>query len=127
LLFVKDIETTRSFFESHLGLEIAEEIGGSTVFLRVPESTNHHDLGLIVLEDAHPPSRPTTCPFHVAWEVSAVEELVDATRESHVSGCYSCASDHGMSLSLYAKDLKVTSSRSFGRFHEASGASGVRN
>ncbi|NIR38146.1 MAG: VOC family protein, partial [Actinobacteria bacterium] len=59
VLFVSDLELALTFYSEVLGfVAIAREPRANAVFLRAPESTNHHDLGLFGLgPDAAPRRR----------------------------------------------------------------------
>jgi catechol-2,3-dioxygenase len=81
-------------------------MGRAAVFLRASASENHHDLALFsVGADAPRPQRGQVGLYHLAWEVPTIDDLV-ATR-GHLAqlGALVGASDHGVSKSLYAKDI----------------------
>ena len=76
-------------------------------FLRAPDSTNDHDLGLFEIGDDAGSSgagRTTVGLYHLAWEVPAIEDLADASRLLSEAGALGGASDHGVSKSLYGHD-----------------------
>jgi catechol-2,3-dioxygenase len=76
------------------------------VFLRANGSDNHHDLGLFGIgADAPPPSQGRQVGmYHAAWEVASIQDLSKAREALMQSGHLLGESDHGNSLSLYAKD-----------------------
>ena len=106
VLWVRDLERMTNFYSSLLGLEVAERLGEDAVFLRVPDSDNHHDLGLIQLgpDAADTPEAPHTGLYHVAWEVASPQDLRDARDALTEASVLVGESEHGNSLSLYAKD-----------------------
>jgi catechol-2,3-dioxygenase len=106
VLFVRDAQKSRAFYQDLLGFELVESIGDSAVFLRANGSDNHHDLGLFGIgPQAPPPGRGDRVGlYHLAWEVETIEDLARAQVELAEAGALSGQSDHGNSLSLYAKD-----------------------
>jgi catechol-2,3-dioxygenase len=76
------------------------------VFLRANGSDNHHDLGLFGIgPDAPPPTQGRQVGmYHAAWEVASIEDLAHARDALLQSGALAGESDHGNSLSLYARD-----------------------
>lgn len=107
VLYVRDVEVSRAFYEQALGFETLIHLPGQAAFLRAPGSTNDHDLGLFRIgSDAGPSGagRSTVGLYHLAWEVDTLDELerlkdVLAERRSLVG-----ASDHLTTKSLYARD-----------------------
>ncbi|HEV7662553.1 MAG TPA: VOC family protein [Chloroflexota bacterium] len=89
-----------------MGFTIVEMPSPQAVFLRANGSDNHHDLGLFgVGPDAGPPSQGRQVGmYHAAWEVATIQDLSKARDAMQRSGHLVGESDHGNSLSLYAKD-----------------------
>jgi catechol-2,3-dioxygenase len=107
VLYVRDAEVTASFHERLLGFERLPMGFPGAVFLRAPGSTNDHDLGLFsVGEGAHPSAagRGSVGLYHLAWEVSTLEDLEDLSAKLSEAHALVGASDHGTTKSLYAKD-----------------------
>ncbi len=103
VLWVNDAEHAATFYCDVLGFTIAASIEGA-VFLRAGGSTNDHDLGLFSVG-----SRPTTPRsvglYHLAWQVDTLDELVVIRKRLSTANALVGASDHGVSKSLYGKDL----------------------
>jgi catechol-2,3-dioxygenase len=106
VLWVRDAQRALAFYRDVLGFSIVEMPSPQAVFLRANGSDNHHDLGLFgVGPDAGPPSQGRQVGmYHAAWEVAAIEDLAKARDALLESGQLVGESDHGNSLSLYAKD-----------------------
>jgi catechol-2,3-dioxygenase len=107
VLYVRDVDVTRAFYEEVLGFREVMGVPGRASFLQAPASTNDHDLGLFAVgADAGPSSagRGTVGMYHVAWEVETLEDLRgirdELSRRSHLVG----ASDHGTTKALYGVD-----------------------
>jgi len=111
VLFVSDVRRSVEFYRAALGMEVVDDLG-QAAFLRLPESGNHHDLGLF---SAGPTGEPGAGPtaqgrpagpglYHLAWEVDAFDTLVERRAALLELGALVGESDHGVSLSLYAHD-----------------------
>jgi catechol-2,3-dioxygenase len=106
VLYVRDAQRARTFYQDVLGFVVVETMGDQAVFLRANGSDNHHDLGLFgVGAEAAPPTRGERVGlYHAAWEVATIEDLAQAREALRAAGALSGESDHGNSLSLYAQD-----------------------
>jgi catechol-2,3-dioxygenase len=106
VLWVRDAQRSLEFYRGVLGFEIVEMPSPQAVFLRANGSDNHHDLGLFGIGvDAPPPSQGRQVGmYHAAWEVAAIDDLARARDAMLESGNLVGESDHGNSLSLYARD-----------------------
>jgi catechol-2,3-dioxygenase len=106
VLFVSDVKKSKEFYCKVLGFKVREKLGDEAVFLHAGGSDNHHDLGLIFAgENARPlPGGPRIGLYHSAWEVKTIDDLVEARSELDKYGVLVGESEHGNSLSLYAKD-----------------------
>ena len=106
VLYVRDAQRARAFYQDVLGLVVVESMGEQAVFLRANGSDNHHDLGLFgVGPRAAPPTRGERVGlYHAAWEVATIEDLARAREALLAAGALRGESDHGNSLSLYAQD-----------------------
>jgi catechol-2,3-dioxygenase len=106
VLYVRDAQRARRFYQDVLGFEVVETMGDQAVFLRANGSDNHHDLGLFgVGAQAAPPTRGERVGlYHAAWEVATIEDLARARDALLAAGALGGESDHGNSLSLYAQD-----------------------
>ena len=106
VLYVRDAQRARAFYQDVLGFAVVETMGDQAVFLRANGSDNHHDLGLFGIgSQAAPPTRGERVGlYHAAWEVATIEDLAGAREALLAAGALGGESDHGNSLSLYALD-----------------------
>ncbi len=106
VLWVRDAQRSKAFYQDVLGFGVvSEESGGRAVFMRANGSDNHHDLGLFGIGEAPGPEPGRRVGmYHAAWEVAEVGDLVDVRVALANAGALTGESDHGASLSLYAKD-----------------------
>ncbi len=107
VLYVRDLEVTREFYEGALGFETLTLLPGQAAFLRAPGSTNDHDLGVFQIGSGAGPSgagRTTVGLYHLAWEVDTLEELGRLRSVLTERGALVGASDHVTTKSLYAQD-----------------------
>ena len=56
VLYVRDVEVTKEFYEGALGFETVMGIPGQAAFFRAPGSTNDHDLGTFQIGSGAGPS-----------------------------------------------------------------------
>ena len=104
VLWVSDVERSRRFYEEVLGFEPSHVIAGQAAFLRIPGSGNDHDLGLFAQPGIKPPDERVARMYHSAWQVDEIADLARAQMRLIEAGALIGASNHGSSLSLYAKD-----------------------
>jgi catechol-2,3-dioxygenase len=108
VLYVRDARRQRDFYADLLGFStVIEGPEGAFVFMRAPASVNHHDIAFFsVGVDAGPSvaGRGTVGMYHLAWEVSTLDELAEVQQKLASAGALVGASDHGANKSLYAKD-----------------------
>ena len=107
VLYVRDIERTKAFYEEALGFETITFMPGQGAFFRAPGSTNDHDLGCFQIGSGAEPSgagRSTVGLYHLAWEVDTLAELGRLRDVLTERGALVGASDHGTTKSLYAQD-----------------------
>lgn len=104
VLFVQDFERTVDFYQRAFGFEIVTETPGKAAFLRAKGSANHHDLGLFATATGS--RAPLGAPglYHLAWEVSTIEDLAGARSILAELGALKGESDHGATKSLYGTD-----------------------
>lgn len=102
--WVRDVEQSKAFYTRVLGLQdVVTEQG--MCLLRAPGSEQHHDLGLFQTGTNAPRMpRGAIGLYHIAWKVSAIEDLAAAfytlQREHALTG----ASSHGATKSVYGVD-----------------------
>ena len=107
VLYVRDLDRTREFYEQALGFEAITVIPGQAAFFRASGSTNDHDLGVFQIGSGAGPSaagRATVGLYHLAWEVDTLGELRRLRDVLTERGALVGASDHVTTKSLYAQD-----------------------
>lgn len=106
VLFVSDLERALDFYTGVLGFTVlSREPRMNAAFLRVPDSANHHDLGLFGLgERAVRPQRGQTGLYHLAWQVDTIDELASLRSALMKAGNITGESSHGATLSVYGAD-----------------------
>ncbi|MFI5047599.1 MAG: VOC family protein [Acidimicrobiia bacterium] len=105
VLYVRDAQASSAFYQQALDFQVVAS-SPAAVFLRASSSDNHHDLGLFSIgADAPGPEPGRSGLYHLAWEVPTIDDLVDARAHLLSMGALVGESDHGVSKSLYAKDV----------------------
>ena len=104
VLYVRDAKASAAFYTEVLGFQVAASMGEQAFFLRADGSTNDHDLGLFSVgpRQAAPHSVGL---YHLAWQVHTLEELAAMRQRLVEANSLVGESDHGVSKSLYAKDI----------------------
>ena len=108
VLYVRDARIHKEFYSRILGFTTSiEDRNGQFVFMRAPNSNNHHDVAFFsVGGDAFPSNagQKSVGLYHIAWEVETLAELEEMKETLEKEGCLVGASDHGVNKSLYAVD-----------------------
>jgi catechol-2,3-dioxygenase len=107
VLYVRDLEVTRQFYEEVLGFRTLTWMPGQAAFFQAPGSTNDHDLGVFQIGAGAGPSpagRSSVGLYHLAWEVDTLDELDRIRTLLAERGALVGASDHVTTKSLYAQD-----------------------
>lgn len=106
VLYVRDAHESADFYRRALDFQVVSEMARGAVFLRASASDNHHDLALFSVGATAPaPERGRVGLYHLAWEVPTIDDLVDARAHLLELGALVGESDHGVSKSLYARDI----------------------
>jgi catechol-2,3-dioxygenase len=103
VLWVADVERSVRFYCDVLGFEVKRRYPNAA-FLVIPGAGNDHDLGLFEQSGARPPDERVARMYHAAWEVGELTDLAHARQRLVAARSLVGQSDHGTSLSLYAKD-----------------------
>ena len=106
VLYVRDVDASVAFYSDVLGFTAQLTFPGAA-FLRAPDSTNDHDLGLFQVgaeAAASQAGRGAVGLYHLAWEVGTLDELGELQVTLARAGALTGASDHGTTKSLYAQD-----------------------
>jgi catechol-2,3-dioxygenase len=107
VLYVGDVERSKQFYQEVLGFHEVFGAPGRASFLQAPGSTNDHDLGLFAsggTDNSSVPGRDTVGMYHVAWEVSTLDDLRSIREELQRRGSLVGATNHGTTKALYAHD-----------------------
>jgi catechol-2,3-dioxygenase len=103
VLWVSNVERSVRFYCDVLGFEVKHRFPNAA-FLKIPGSPDDHHLGLFEQTGVGAPDERVARMYHAAWEVDELTDLPLARRRLLEAGALVGASDHGASLSLYAKD-----------------------
>ena len=103
VLWISDVEQSVRFYRDVLGFEVTARYPNAA-FLKIPGTADDHHLGLFEQPEVAPPSEGVARMYHSAWEVGALTDLVRARERLVTAGALVGSSNHGVSLSLYAKD-----------------------
>jgi len=103
VLWVADVERSVRFYRDVLGFEVKARYPRAA-FMRIAGSSEDHHLGLFEQPGATRPDEGAARMYHSAWEVGELTDLVRARQRLVETGALVGQSDHGVSLSLYAKD-----------------------
>jgi catechol-2,3-dioxygenase len=108
VLYVRDARRQQRFYTEVLGFRsIVDDPDGQYVFMRAPDSLNHHDIAFFTIGDqagASDAGMRTVGMYHIAWVVRSLDELEAMRTRLAAAGALVGASDHGANISLYAKD-----------------------
>ena len=103
VLWVANVERSVRFYCDVLGFEVKHRFPNAA-FLRIPGTPDDHHLGLFEQTGVRPPDERVARMYHAAWEVGELTDLSRARRRLVEARALVGQSDHGSSLSLYAKD-----------------------
>jgi len=104
VLYVADAKASAAFYTDVLGFTVAANMGDQAFFLRADGSDNDHDLGLFTVGKRESAAHSVGL-YHLAWQVHTLEELAAMRVRLLEAGSLVGESDHGVSKSLYAKDV----------------------
>ena len=103
VLWVADVERSVRFYCEVIGFEVQRRYPNAA-FLTIPGSGDDHNLGLFEQPGVRPPDEGVARMYHAAWEVGELTDLARAKQRLIQTRSLVGSSDHGISLSLYAKD-----------------------
>lgn len=108
VLYVRDARRTERFYKEVLDFStIIDDPDGAFVFMRAPQSSNHHDIAFFSIgaqAGTSEAGRRTVGMYHLAWEVPTLIDLEVMQARLSDAGALVGASDHGANKSLYARD-----------------------
>ena len=103
VLWVSNVQRSVRFYCDVLGFEVKRQYPNAA-FLIIPGTADDHHLGLFEQPGLKPPAEAVARMYHSAWEVAELTDLARARQRLIEAGALVGQSDHGTSLSLYAKD-----------------------
>lgn len=103
VFWVSNVERSVRFYRDVLGFEVSKQ-STNAAFLKIPGTADDHNLGLFAQPGLSEPDERSARMYHSAWEVGELTDLVRARQRLIEVGSLVGQSDHGVSLSLYAKD-----------------------
>jgi len=103
VLWVSNVERSVRFYCDVLGFEVKTRYPNAA-FLKIPGSPDDHHLGLFEQSGVPRPDEGVARMYHSAWEVADITDLARARHRLIEAGALVGSSNHGVSLSLYAKD-----------------------
>jgi catechol-2,3-dioxygenase len=103
VLWVADVERSVRFYCDVVGFEVQRRYP-TAAFLKIPGTADDHHLGLFEQTGVRPPDERMARMYHAAWEVGELTDLARARQRLLAARSLVGQSDHGTSLSLYAKD-----------------------
>src|SRR5688572_8471256 len=103
VLWVANVDRSVRFYTETLGFEVKTRYPNAA-FLRIPGTADDHHLGLFEQPGVSSPHEGVARMYHAAWEVGELTDLSRARQRLIEAGSLVGQSDHGVSLSLYAKD-----------------------
>lgn len=103
VLWVSNVERSVRFYCEVVGFEVQRRYPNAA-FLKIPGTSDDHHLGLFEQPGVPRPDERVARMYHSAWEVGDLTDLARARRRLVDAGALVGSSNHGVSLSLYAKD-----------------------
>ena len=103
VLWVSNVERSVRFYCEVVGFEVQRRYPNAA-FLKIPGMPDDHNLGLFEQPGVARPDEHVARMYHAAWEVDELTDLAQARQRLIDVGALVGSSNHGVSLSLYAKD-----------------------
>jgi catechol-2,3-dioxygenase len=103
VLWVSNVERSVRFYCEVVGFEVQRRYPNAA-FLKIPGTPDDHNLGLFEQPGVARPDERVARMYHAAWEVDELTDLAQARQRLIDAGALVGSSNHGVSLSLYAKD-----------------------
>ncbi len=103
VLWVSNVERSVRFYCDVVGFEVQRR-HPAAAFLKIPGTADDHNLGLFEQTGVPRPDERVARMYHSACEVDDLTDLARARRRLVDAGALVGSSNHGVSLSLYAKD-----------------------
>ena len=103
VLWVSNVERSVRFYCEVVGFEVQRRYPNAA-FLKIPGTPDDHNLGLFEQPSMARPDERVARMYHAAWEVDELTDLAQARQRLIDAGALVGSSNHGVSLSLYAKD-----------------------
>ena len=103
VLWVSNVERSVHFYCEVVGFEVQRRYPNAA-FLKIPGTPDDHNLGLFEQPGMARPDERVARMYHAAWEVDELTDLAQARQRLIDASALVGSSNHGVSLSLYAKD-----------------------
>ena len=103
VLWVSNVERSVRFYCDVVGFEVQRRYPNAA-FLKIPGTADDHNLGLFEQTGVPRPDERVARMYHSAWEVDDLTDLARARQRLTEAGALVGESNHGVSLSVYAKD-----------------------
>ena len=103
VLWVSNVERSVRFYCEVVGFEVQRRYPNAA-FLKIPGTPDDHNLGLFEQPGMARPDERVARMYHAAWEVDELTDLAQARQRLIDADALVGSSNHGVSLSLYAKD-----------------------
>src|SRR5437870_13186453 len=103
VLWVSNVQRSVRYYCDVVGFEV-QRLYPNAAFLKIPGTPDDHHLGLFEDTGVGRPDERVARMYHAAWEVSDLMDLSRARERLIAARSLVGQSDHGTSLSLYAKD-----------------------
>lgn len=106
LYYVSDLKQSIEFYQELLKFEVVDWLGSEAAFLRLPESEEYFDLGLVQVgqEACATKTRNREGAYHVGWRVDSLATFLriydQMAEQDRVVGL----SDHATHYSTYISD-----------------------
>ena len=103
VLWIANVERSVHFYCDVVGFEVQRR-SPNAAFLKIPGTPDDHNLGLFEQTGVPRPDERVARMYHAAWEVDDLTDLARARQRLIDARALVGSSNHGVSLSLYAKD-----------------------
>ena len=115
VLYVRDARRQQRFYTDVLGFQsIVDDPDGQYVFLRAPDSLNHHDIAFFSIGAQAGPSEAgarTVGMYHIAWEVRYARRARPVRTRLAAAGAWSAPATTAPTRASTPRILTASSSK----------------